>query len=139
MPPEKLYNYIPYNAGECSFANIIRKHQSILFDIEKSMKRYQVIKIQIYGRVRSLSRGGTALPCHPLASWPTWVGVKPPYLVICKQLNFSKFLAKMGRLWPKHIASTRGGQDPWSFNVWLNSPPKMCIRVLFGPFSHLLE
>ena len=54
LAPIKFYNYIPYNAGDCpSFANIIGKLQSIIFDIEKTITGYQMIKIQRYGRARA--------------------------------------------------------------------------------------
>ena len=45
--------------------------QSIIFDIEKSIKGYQVIKFQSHGRAgqaRSLN-WGYCLSCHPLALW----------------------------------------------------------------------
>ena len=71
-PQKTFHNYILYNAGECPFVNIIRELQSIIFDIDKIISRYQVIKIQSYGRTRTGKivglEGGTAPLCHPLAS-----------------------------------------------------------------------
>ena len=52
LPPENFHNYIPYNAGECPFANIIRKLRSLIFDIEKTITGYQMINIQSYGWAR---------------------------------------------------------------------------------------
>ena len=52
---KNFHNYIPYHAEECDFANIIRKLQYIISDIEKLIRRYQMINIQSHGWARSLS------------------------------------------------------------------------------------
>ena len=44
LPTEKNFSCTPYNAGECPFANITRKLQSIISDIEKMKTRYQMIQ-----------------------------------------------------------------------------------------------
>ena len=74
LPPEKsvVYNYIPYNTGECPLANIIRKLQSIILDIETTIARYQMIKIQRYGRARAgkiVELEGALSPWYLLVSW----------------------------------------------------------------------
>ena len=45
-PTLKRIFTIIYIARECPFANIIRKLQSLIFDIEKTITRYQMTKIQ---------------------------------------------------------------------------------------------
>ena len=72
-PQKNFHNYIPYKAGECPFANITRKLQSIIFDIEKTTTKYQMIKVQSYGRARAgkiVELGGTASHAIPwLRGW----------------------------------------------------------------------
>ena len=46
LPSENCHNYIPYNAGDYPFAIISRKLQFIVFDIEKMIARYEMIKSQ---------------------------------------------------------------------------------------------
>ena len=65
-PRKNFHNYIPYNAGECPFANNNRNLQSIVFGIGHTVIRYQIIKIESYGRTRSLNWRALP-PCHPLA------------------------------------------------------------------------
>ena len=63
-----FHKYMPYKAGECPFANIIRKLQPIIFDIQKTATKYQMIKIQNYGRARAdkiVELGGTAPHATP--------------------------------------------------------------------------